>query len=75
MGDRDDEQGPALYVKAPVPEKLAAQEILRVRNRQLKGYVRACLAALIANPDQEIGRLEKHWPEEKHAGRPPKQPD
>lgn len=74
MTDRHKDQGPDVYVRGPVPEKADAQRILAAENLQLKGFVIACLRALIADPKRFLKQLERHWPEAKHAGRPPKPP-
>lgn len=73
MADRHkDQKGPDVYVRGPVPEKEPAQQVLKSEGRQLKGFVIACLRALLANPERFLAHLDGHWPEPKRAGRPPK---
>lgn len=58
-----------LYIKGPVDEKLGALKVLRDRGWQLKGFVIACLRALLADPDTFLKRLQPHRPAERPPGR------
>lgn len=70
MGDRQRSQRTNVFVRGPVDEKEPAQQLLRAERRQLKGFVIACLRALLADPKGFLAGLEGHWPEERKPGRP-----
>lgn len=61
---------PALTVRPPADLKTQAQQLLADRDREMRGFVVACLAALKADPDGFLGRLADHWPAPKPRGRP-----
>jgi hypothetical protein len=61
---------PGLTVRPPADLKAAAQDALRARGRETRGFVVACLAALVADPDAFLDQLTEHWPADKPRGRP-----
>jgi hypothetical protein len=65
-----DHADPALTVRPPAEVKARAQAELAARGRGLRGFVTACLAALVAEPDRLLALLDAHWPAEKPRGRP-----
>jgi hypothetical protein len=75
MGDeRGASEGPDLFVRGPVPERDDVQALLHARKLQVKGFVIACMRALLADPDRFLAQLNQYWPEKRRAGRPPKRP-
>lgn len=58
-----------LFIKGPVDEKAGALKVLRDRGWQLKGFVIACLRALLADPDAFLQWLQPHRPVPERPGR------
>jgi hypothetical protein len=65
-----DHADPAVTVRPPAGLKTRAQAELAARGRGLRGFVTACLAALVADPEGFLAGLAEHWPAEKPRGRP-----
>ncbi|MEU6965109.1 hypothetical protein [Streptomyces chrestomyceticus] len=63
---------PAMTVRPPAALKAAAETALG--DREMRAFVVACLAALVADPDRFLAQLDEHWPEEKPRGRPRRTP-
>lgn len=65
----------SLYVRGPVPEKRAAQQVLTAEGLQMRRFLVGCLRALLADPRGFLARLDGYLPEERKAGRPRRQRD
>jgi hypothetical protein len=61
---------PQLNVRPPADLKAKAHAALVQRRRGLRGFVVACLSALVADPDGFLEGLAAHWPAEKPRGNP-----
>lgn len=64
---------PALTIRPPAELKAAAQTALA--GREMRGFVVACLSALVSDPQGFLAQLEGHWPEKKPRGRPRQTPN
>ncbi|MEU0947528.1 hypothetical protein ABZ379_33240 [Streptomyces canus] len=69
---RDRHRDPVLNVRPEATLKAQATQALSERDREMQGFVVACLNALVAEPDGFLERLKEHWPAEKPRGRPRK---
>jgi hypothetical protein len=65
---------PQLNVRPPAAVMNQAKDVLRERDREIRGFVVACLAALNADPDALLAQLAEHWPADKPRGRPRRTP-
>lgn len=65
----------ALGVRPPNDIREQAQEQLNQRGREMVGFITACLAALVADPNTFLGQLDAHWQAPKPQGRPPAESD
>lgn len=61
---------PGMTIRPPAELKAAAQTALG--DREMRAFVVACLAALVADPDRFLAGLDAYWPEKKVRGRPRK---
>jgi hypothetical protein len=61
---------PAVTVRPPAEVMTQARAELAARGRGMRGFVTACLAAVVADPDGFLAQLTEHWPPEKPRGRP-----
>ncbi|GHE51097.1 hypothetical protein [Streptomyces capitiformicae] len=68
----DRHRDPGLTVRPGADLKQQATQALSDRDREMQGFVVACLTALVADPDGFLERLAEHWPAEKPRGRPRK---
>ncbi|MEU0896830.1 hypothetical protein [Streptomyces massasporeus] len=69
---RDRHRDPGLTVRPATTLKQQATQALGDRDREMQGFVVACLNALVADPDGFLEQLKEHWPSEKPRGRPRK---
>jgi hypothetical protein len=60
----------ALTTRPPEAIRVAAQEALDQRQRQMEAFIAACLTALAADPDRFLADLTAHWPPPRQIGRP-----
>ncbi|WP_406490575.1 hypothetical protein OHB06_00855 [Streptomyces sp. NBC_01604] len=68
----DRHRDPRLTVRPDTDLKQQATQALSDRDREMQGFVVACLNALVVDPDGFLERLKEHWPAEKPRGRPRK---
>ncbi len=61
---------PPLTVRPPADVKQRAQDVLRERDLEMRGFIVACLATLADRPDSFLAELAEHWPPQKPRGRP-----
>ncbi|WP_070017058.1 hypothetical protein [Streptomyces nanshensis] len=65
---------PQLNVRPPAELKAQAVAALGERDREVRAFIVACLAALVADPDRFLAQLSGHWPEKKPYGKPRRSP-
>jgi hypothetical protein len=64
---------PGFTVRPPAALRAEAQAVLAHHDRQILGFVVACMRALVNDPERFLGLLDEHWPPPKPRGRPPRE--